>query len=322
MTHFPVGIDEMAVYVPPFALSFEALAGIRDHKRIYERGGAWDVMPARSSDLDAAYRHCRQIAAAHYENFTVGSWLLPRRLRRHIAAIYAFARAADDFADEGDLSAAQRLARLDDWQCRLEDAYAGRPSGPIFVALADTAAKFDIPSSRSSKLLRAFRADVEFRGFATSAELLDYCRCSADPVGHLILYLFGYRDAGRQQLADKVCTGLQLANFWQDLSVDAQKGRIYVPRRGPGALRLLRRRYRRGRDARRSCAGSSASRWRAAASLLLEGRDLAGLVESPPRPRDAPVRRRRLGDPRQASNARTTTSFRGGRRCPAATSWR
>jgi squalene synthase HpnC len=235
-------------------------------------------MSARPSDLGAAYRHCRRIAAAHYENFTVGSWLLPRRLRRHIAAIYAFARAADDFADEGDLSAAQRLARLDDWQRRLEDAYAGRCVGPIFVALADTAARFDIPIEPFHRLLRAFRADAEFRGFDSAAELLDYCRCSADPVGHLILYLFGYRDAARRQLADKVCTGLQLANFWQDISVDAAKGRIYVPREDLAGF---------GCSAADIAAGKSTPQlgrliglevaW--AESLLLEGRALAGLVD-------------------------------------------
>jgi phytoene synthase len=182
-----------------------------------------------SSPVDAAYRHCWQIARSHYENFTVGSWLLPRRLRRHIAAIYAFARTADDFADEGAINAPERLAHLDAWEHQLEDCYRGRCTHPIFVALADTADRFELPIDPFRKLLHAFRADAESKPFETFDSLLEYCRCSADPVGHLILYLFGYRDPARQQLADQICTGLQLANFWQDIGVDAAKGRVYVP---------------------------------------------------------------------------------------------
>ena len=177
-----------------------------------------------------AYRHCWQIAVSHYENFAVGSWLLPRHLRRHIAAIYAFARTADDLADEGDLEPAERLRRLEAWGDDLEACYRGQATHPIFVALRHTAERFDLPIDPFRKLLRAFRADVEFTPFDTFDALLDYCHCSADPVGHLILGLFGYRDAERQQLADQICTGLQLANFWQDVAVDAAKGRLYVPR--------------------------------------------------------------------------------------------
>jgi phytoene synthase len=179
--------------------------------------------------LAAAYRHCWQIASAHYENFTLGSWLLPRALRRHIAAIYAFARRADDIADEGDLEPALRLTQLQRWEQQLEDCYQGRAQDPIFIALRDTVQRFDIPIDPFRRLLHAFRADSEFQPFPTFAALRDYCRCSADPVGHLILYLFGYRDAQRQQLADQICTGLQLANFWQDVAVDAATGRVYVP---------------------------------------------------------------------------------------------
>jgi phytoene synthase len=179
--------------------------------------------------LADAYRHCWQIATAHYENFTVGSWLLPRRLRQHIAAIYAFARTADDMADEGTLAPTERLARLDRWAEQLEACYRGHADEPVFVALQDTVARFEIPIDPFRNLLHAFRTDVTFQPFATFAALREYCRCSADPVGHLILHLFGYRDAARQQLADQICTGLQLANFWQDIAVDAAKGRIYVP---------------------------------------------------------------------------------------------
>jgi len=195
--------------------------------------------------LAAAYRHCWQIATSHDENFTLGSWLLPRQLRRHIAAIYAFARTADDIADEGNLDPALRLARLQQWEQQLDECYLGRAKDPLFVALHDTVQQLDIPIDPFRKLLRAFRSDAEFQPFATFAALRDYCRCSADPVGHLILYLFGYRDPERQQLADQICSGLQLANFWQDLAVDAAKGRIYVPQEdlthfGCGADELTR----------------------------------------------------------------------------------
>ncbi len=180
-------------------------------------------------EIAAAYRHCWELASSHYENFTVGSWLLPRYLRRHIAAIYAFARTADDFADEGGLDPAQRLHQLREWEQQLDAAFAGKAEGPIFIALADTAERFRIPAQPFRQLLQAFRRDVEFQPFPTFAALRDYCRCSADPVGRLILYLFGYDDAERQQLSDQICTGLQLANFWQDVGKDAAAGRIYIP---------------------------------------------------------------------------------------------
>jgi phytoene/squalene synthetase len=133
-------------------------------------------------------------------------------------------------ADEGDLGRDERLARLDAWEWALEEAYRGRPTEPIFVALADTAARFAIPSTPFKRLLQAFRRDVDFRAFPTFGALRAYCANSADPVGHLILYFFGHRDE-RRQAADRICTGLQLANFWQDVSVDARKGRVYVPPR-------------------------------------------------------------------------------------------
>lgn len=180
-------------------------------------------------ELRAAYDACWRIARFHYENFTLGSWLLPRPLRRHIAAVYAFARIADDLADEGAVAPAERLARLAEWEGGLEAAFAGRAGEPVLVALGHTAATFDLPIEPFRRLLAAFRADVEFRPFATFADLRAYCAHSADPVGYLVLHLFGYRDRRRQELADRLCTGLQLANFWQDVGVDAAKGRSYVP---------------------------------------------------------------------------------------------
>jgi squalene synthase HpnC len=176
-----------------------------------------------------AFAECERIARAHYENFTLGSRLLPRRLRRHIAAIYAFARTADDFADE-ESDPRRALAALAAWERELEACYAGAPRHPIFVALADTVREFAIPIEPFRRLLAAFRMDAEFRGFPTFESLLRYCAHSANPVGHLVLYLFGYADAERQARADDVCTALQLTNFWQDLAVDMAKGRVYVPR--------------------------------------------------------------------------------------------
>lgn len=172
-----------------------------------------------------AYRYCERIATSHYENFTIASWLMPRAMRPHMYAIYAYARCADDFADED-----RDLAKLDEWEHELDLAFAGAPQSPVFVALADTVRKFDIPRQPFADLLTAFRSDVDFKGFDTLDDLLGYARCSANPVGRLVLYLFGYRDAERQRLSDLVCSGLQLANFWQDVAIDFRKGRIYFPR--------------------------------------------------------------------------------------------
>lgn len=177
----------------------------------------------------AAFGECERIARSHYENFALGSQLLPRRLRRHIAAIYAFARTADDLADE-EPDADRALAGLDAWERELEACYAGDPHHPVFVALADTARTFDIPIAPFRRLLTAFRMDVRFAGFPTFADLLHYCAHSANPVGHLVLYLFGHADAERQARADDICTALQLTNFWQDLAVDLGKRRVYLPR--------------------------------------------------------------------------------------------
>ncbi len=175
--------------------------------------------------LDEAYRFCERLATSHYENFTIASWLMPRAMRPHMYAIYAYARCADDFADEE-----HDLRKLDEWERELDLAYAGAPRHPVFVALADTVRKFDIPRQPFADLLTAFRSDVNFKGFDTLDDLLGYARFSANPVGRLVLYLFGYRDAERQRLSDLVCSGLQLANFWQDVAIDLGKGRIYFPR--------------------------------------------------------------------------------------------
>jgi len=177
----------------------------------------------------SAFSECERIARAHYENFTLGSRLLPRHLRQHIAAIYAFARTADDLADE-EPDPVRALAGLDAWERELEACYAGTPHHPVFVALADTVRSFAIPIAPFRRLLTAFRMDVRFSGFATFDELAHYCAHSANPVGHLVLHLFGHGDAESQARSDDICTALQLTNFWQDLAVDLRKGRVYLPR--------------------------------------------------------------------------------------------
>ena len=176
--------------------------------------------------LEEAYAWCGRLARSHYENFTIASWLMPREMRRYMHAIYAYARMADDFADEE-----HSIAKLDEWELELDLAYAGSPRHPVFIALADTVRRYQIPREPFVDLLRAFRTDVNFQGFDTSDDLLGYARYSANPVGRLVLYLFGYRDPERQHLSDLVCSGLQFANFWQDIAIDFSKERIYVPRR-------------------------------------------------------------------------------------------
>ena len=186
---------------------------------------ARDPGPDRTGEIEAAYAYCGRVARAHYENFTIASWLMPSAMRPHMHAIYAYARAADDFADEE-----RDLAKLDQMERDLERAYDGHPRGPLFVALADTARRYDIPREPFLDLLRAFRTDIDFKGFETIDELLEYARYSANPVGQLVLFLFGYRDAQRRRLSDLICSGLQLANFWQDIALDLEKGRVYIPR--------------------------------------------------------------------------------------------
>lgn len=186
------------------------------------------AIPATPPTLAEARGYCARLARTHYENFSVASWFLPRRLRQHFFNIYAYCRISDDLGDEvGDKDAS--LALLDQWQCELDSCYEGMPKHPVFVALAETVRLFEIPRHEFSDLLAAFRQDQTVTRFETFQDVLDYCHYSANPVGHLVLYLCGYRDAERQRLSDFTCTALQLANFWQDVSVDYEKGRIYLP---------------------------------------------------------------------------------------------
>ena len=185
---------------------------------------------------DAAYAACLRLAREHYENFPVASRLLPRAMRPHIAAIYAFARIADDFADEGTAPPAVRLERLEDWQRRLHAAASGAPirssdldADAVFIALSETIRRCRLDVALFEDLLGAFGQDVLVTRYERWEDLLDYCRRSANPVGRLVLAVAGCRDAGAGVESDAVCTALQLTNFWQDLERDWRHGRLYVP---------------------------------------------------------------------------------------------
>ena len=173
-------------------------------------------------------RYCRRLAKEHYENFTVASRLLPRRIRPHFCNVYAYCRWADDLADEtGDPQ--RSLELLDWWEGQLRDCYAGKTVHPVFVALAETVRQFEIPVEPFVDLLVAFRQDQRVTRYETFDQLLEYCRYSANPVGRLVLYLGRCCTPQRVRLSDSICTGLQLANFWQDVARDWDRGRIYLP---------------------------------------------------------------------------------------------
>ncbi len=177
----------------------------------------------------SAFNHCEKVALGHYENFPVGSILIPRAQRPHFYSIYAFARGADDFADEGDLLTQERLKLLENWRNLLIESQKGSVNHPVFIALAETISTYNLPLQLFHDLIDAFTLDVKRSRHATFADLLDYSRCSANPVGRLILLLFGHRDEELHQMSDKICTALQLTNFWQDVLVDLAKDRIYIP---------------------------------------------------------------------------------------------
>jgi squalene synthase HpnC len=185
-------------------------------------------IPATAPSLEEARLYCERLAKSHYENFSVATWFLPKRLRQHFYNVYAYCRISDDLGDEvGDPQ--QSLELLEHWETELNACYAGSPKHPVFVALAETVKQCSIPKHEFSDLLIAFRQDQTVTRFETFNDVLAYCRYSANPVGHLVLYLCGYSDVERQRLSDYTCTALQLANFWQDVSVDYGKGRIYLP---------------------------------------------------------------------------------------------
>jgi squalene synthase HpnC len=223
------------------------------------RSAGWQALPpdyaipAAPPTLAEAEAYCERLARSHYENFSVATWFLPQRLRPHFHSIYAYCRIADDLGDEVGNSE-QSLQLLDEWEeeltatyaslarpeavtgageggeaARSMRAYTASPRHPVFVALRETIRACDIPREPFADLLQAFRQDQRVSRYQSFDDVLGYCRYSANPVGRLVLYSCGYRDAERQQLSDFTCTALQLANFWQDVARDYAKGRIYLP---------------------------------------------------------------------------------------------
>ena len=201
-------------------------------------------MPTRpdAPALRAAYAECEQLARSHYENFPVASRLLPARMRPHVAAVYAFARTADDFADEGSRPPEERFRLLDDWQARLhacvgEGSVRGDRHDRVFLALQATIRDCQLPLSLFDDLLSAFRQDITVQRYETWNALLDYCRRSANPVGRLVLRIAGRQSPELDRSSDALCTALQLTNFWQDLERDWRNGRLYLPLDGVDAER-------------------------------------------------------------------------------------
>jgi len=177
--------------------------------------------------IRAAYAECRRLARRHYENFPVASLLVPREKREALAAIYAFARYADDVADKPGVEG--RLERLADWRQKLAACYGGKADHPVFIALRDSINRYQLSQEHFENLLRAFEQDVLVNRREDFSSVLAYCACSANPVGRLVLELFGQRDAELFALSDNICTALQLTNFWQDIAVDLARDRIYLP---------------------------------------------------------------------------------------------
>jgi squalene synthase HpnC len=188
----------------------------------------WLDPPEGPYSVARAYEYCDDFARAHHESYPVASHLVPSELRPHVIALYAFARAADDFADEPEY-AGQRLQALDAWQDELDRCFHGEATHPVFVALADTIEKRGLDYPPLNDLLSAFRTDLEVRRYATFSSLRSYTARSADPVGRLLLALFGYRDPDLVRFADEISTALQLTNFWQDVAADAARDHIYIP---------------------------------------------------------------------------------------------
>ncbi len=231
----------------------------------------------RSFSRRESCRYTRWLARRHYENFHVVSFLLPRRLRQDFYNVYAFCRWADDLGDEiGD--PARSLELLAWWRRQLDELYEGRARHPVFVALQETVERRRLPKEPFAELIEAFVRDQTVTRYETFDELLDYCRYSANPVGRLVLALCGYSDPERLRLSDATCTGLQLANFWQDIAVDWSKNRVYLPlellrRHGSGVEEIAQRRASaQFRAAMREAVG-------VAEAFFRQGLPLAGLVD-------------------------------------------
>jgi len=190
------------------------------HESVWNKGGAL------AGELDRAFETCARLAMEHYENFTVGSLLFPKRLRRHLWSVYAYCRTTDDLGDEAP---GDRLRLLDAWEEELHACFAGRPRHPVMKALHETIEVFGLSKEPFLRLIEANRIDQTKRTYHSFAELLHYCTLSANPVGRIVLRLAGCSDPKAAELSDAVCTGLQLANFWQDVARDLAAGRIYIP---------------------------------------------------------------------------------------------
>ncbi len=226
---------------------------------------------------DESLAYTRWLATHHYENFQVVSFLLPKRLHQDFYNVYSFCRWADDLGDEiGDTGESLRLLAW--WRRELQKMYAGQTAHPVFVALADTAARHQLPQETFDDLIKAFEQDQTVTRYRSFDDLFQYCRYSANPVGRLVLGLCGYRDAARQELSDATCTALQLANFWQDVVVDLEKDRVYLPldvldKYGYPVEELFARRFDgRFRQAMKEVTG-------VARQLFLKGLPLAGQVD-------------------------------------------
>ena len=247
-------------------------------------------MTTSAAALASAYAACERDARTHYENFPVASLLLPRPMRPHVAAVYAFARAADDFADEGNRTHSERHALLDEWLRRLHHASTSEEPGPapragepgntveIFLALGASIRERALPAALFEDLVSAFRQDIETTRYASWGDLFDYCRRSANPIGRLVLRIAGYRDPALDAASDSVCTALQLTNFWQDLRIDFERGRIYMPAAERAAHGAIDEELRGGRitDAWRHTLASATGRTRA---LFEAGRPVCEGVE-------------------------------------------
>ncbi len=254
---------------------------VLDTSVLAEQG--WALLPAsyripdRVPSLAEAQQYCRELAESHYENFHVASWLLPQRLRPHFQSIYAYCRIADDLGDEvGDK--AQALALLNLWQQELDACYRSEARHPVFVALRETIRLCDIPKEPFADLLVAFRQDQTVTRYASMDDLMEYCRYSANPVGRLVLYACGYRDAERFALSDRTCSALQLANFWQDVREDWDRGRVYIPQAAMAAAGLDERVIA-GRQPTLAFRALIQQQVKDARVMLQEGARLIGMVD-------------------------------------------
>jgi squalene synthase HpnC len=184
--------------------------------------------PSGRAELDDCYAYCEQIARAHHENFPVASAFLPQNLRKHVLALYAFIRVADDIADEPEFEG-KRAEMLDDWEDQLERAWHGDAQHPVLVALADTQQRRDLPITPLMDLLSAFRMDLIVRRYATFGDLRAYLDLAAAPIGKAMLYLFGVRDPDQHAAATALASALAMTNFWQDIAADLARDRLYLP---------------------------------------------------------------------------------------------